>query len=146
MEQVISSKIVEDILAIRCPITTEFQKCSFITPEGKFIKIFEHYEIYKFLVVEQLVQCIPDAEALLNDLGYIRYSWIGYVTLPTKPLTSKQYKALELALTNISKDRDKISIQLVNEPKFYVDYDLNDIPHIISRIKEYYDKGFSLNL
>lgn len=145
MEQVISSKVVEDILSLRCPITNEFQKCSFITPDGKFIKIFEHYEIYKFLVVEQLVQCIPDAEALLNDLGYVRYSWIGYVTLPTKPLTDKQYKALELALINISKDRDKISIQLANEPKFYVDYDLNDIPHIIERIKLYYNTGLSLS-
>lgn len=145
MEQVISSKVVEDILSLRCPITNEFQKCSFITPQGKFIKIFEHYEIYKFLVVEQLVQCIPDAEALLNDLGYIRYSWIGYVTLPTKAPTNKQYKALELALINISKDRDKISIQLANEPKFYADYDLHDIPYIIERIKLYYNTGLSLS-
>ena len=110
----------------------------------KFLKIFEHYEVYKFLVVEQLVQCIPDAEQLLNDLGYIRYSWIGYLTLPTEKPTDEQFKSLELVLINISKYRDKISLQLHNQPKFYSDYDLDDIPYILKKIKMYYDKGISL--
>ena len=144
MEKTISNQVVEDILSIRLPITDEFQKCSFITPNGKFIKLFEHHEAYKFLVVEQLVQCIPDAEALLNDLGYVRYSWIGYVTLPEKELTPAQYESLELALINISKDRNKISIQIANNPKFYIDYDLDDIPYIMNKIKKFY-KGFELN-
>lgn len=144
MEQIISEKVVEDILQLKLPITDEFQKCSFILPSGKYLKLEDHHEAYKFLVVEQLVQCIPDAEQLLNDLGYIRYSWIGYVTLPTKNLTNEQYKSLEMALIYISKYRDSISVQLHNDPKFYVDYDLSDIPHIIERIKLYYNKGISL--
>lgn len=144
MEQVISANVVKDILSLKLPITDEFQNCSFIMPDGKFLKIFEHYEVYKFLVVEQLVQCIPDAEQLLNDLGYIRYSWIGYLTLPTEKPTDEQFKSLELVLINISKYRDKISLQLHNQPKFYSDYDLDDIPYILKKIKMYYDKGISL--
>lgn len=144
MEQIISEKVVEDIISLRLPITKEFQKCSFILPNGKFLKIFEHYEVYKFLVVEQLVQCVPDAEQLLNELGYIRYSWIGYITLSDKKPTNEQLKSLELALIEISKYRDKISIQLHNNPKFYSDYNLDDIPYIIKKIKMYYDMGINL--
>lgn len=144
MEQIISEKVVEDILQLKLPITDEFQKCSFILPSGKYLKLEDHYEAYKFLVIEQLVPCIPDAEQLLNDLGYIRYSWIGYLTLPTEKPTEEQFKSLELVLINISKYRDKISLQLHNQPKFYSDYDLDDIPYILKKIKMYYNKGISL--
>lgn len=144
MEKILSDKVVEDILSERLTITKDFVNCSFILPNGKFLKIFEHYEVYKFLVVEQLVPCIPDAEQLLNDLGYIRYSWIGYLTLPTEKPTEEQFKSLELVLINISKYRDKISLQLHNQPKFYSDYDLDDIPYILKKIKMYYNKGISL--
>lgn len=144
MEKVISNEVVEQVLSVRLPITNEVQKCSFILPDGRFIKLTDHYEAFKFLVVEQLVQCIPDAEQLLNDLGYVRYSYIGYVTLPEKPLTHKQYNSLEEALIYISKYRDTISIQLHSDPRFYSNFELNDIPHIIKRIKQYYNTEFSL--
>ena len=84
MDRVLNNEIVEELLNLRLPKTKQFQKCSFILPDGSFYEMYEHYEAYKFLVVEQLVACIPDAEQLLSDLGYIRFSWIGYLTLPDK--------------------------------------------------------------
>lgn len=141
MDKVLNDHIVEEMLTMRLESTLEFQKCSFILPDGKFLKMFEHYEAYKFLVVEQLVPCIPDAEELLSDLGYVRYSWIGYLTLPNKPLNKKQYQSLEYALIEISKDRDQISVQIHNNPKFYMNFDLKDIPNIIAKIKYYYASG-----
>lgn len=141
MDKVLTDTVVEDILSVRLPTTKKFQKCSFILPDGKFLEMFEHYEAYKFLVVEGLVPCIPDAEQLLSDLGFVRYSWIGYVTIPDKPLTTEQYKSLELALMYISKYRDKISVQVHSQPRFYVNYDLSDIKSIIGKIKRYYNSG-----
>lgn len=141
MDKQFNDRVVEDILTMRLPSTEEFQKCSFILPNGKYLQMYEHYEAFKFLVVEQLVQCIPDAEQLLSDLGYIRYSWIGYVTLPTKEPNKEQYQSLEVALVNISKFKDDICIQVQNKPNVYQDYPLSDIPYIIKRIKTYYAKG-----
>lgn len=141
MEKKFSNETVEEILSFRLPKTKDFQKCSFITPDGQYLVMFEHYEAYKFLVVEELVNCIPDAEHLLSDLGWIRYSWIGYITLPTKKLTSAQYKTLEEALIQISKDRDVICIQDENNPKFYLNMSLDDIPYIIKSIKYFYATG-----
>ena len=103
--------------------------------------MFEHYEAYRFLVVEGLVQCVPDAEQLLSDLGYVRYSWVGYLTLPDKSLTEEQYKALETVFSNMSKFRDVVSIQIQNNPKFYINYSLDDITEVISKIKLYYKTG-----
>ena len=100
--------------------------------------MFEHYEAYKFLVIECLAPSIPDAEQLLSDLGYIRFSYIGYMTLPTKKPTKAQYKSIEEALVNISKLRDDISIQLQADPKLFINYSLKDIPYIIEKIKRYY--------
>ena len=141
MEKVLTNEIVEEILTLRLPSTDEYQKCSFILPNGKYLEMFEHYEAYKFLVVEGLVPCIPDAEQLLSDLGYIRYSWIGYITLPDKPPNSVQYSSLELVLIQISALRDSISIQLHSSPKVFLNYDLDDIPNIIRKIKLYYKMG-----
>lgn len=141
MDKVLTNEIVEEILKLRLPITKNYQKCSFILPEGKFLEMFEHYEAYKFLVVEGLVPCIPDAEQLLSDLGYIRYSWIGYLTLADKAPTKDQYKALELVLIEISKLRDSISVQIHSKPKFYINFNLEDIPNIIRKIKLYYQLG-----
>lgn len=141
MEKVLTNEIVEEILTLRLPSTDEYQKCSFILPTGKYLEMFEHYEAYKFLVVEGLVPCIPDAEQLLSDLGYIRYSWIGYITLPDKPPTSAQYSSLEMVLIQISALRDSISVQLHSSPKVFLNYDLNDIPNIIRKIKLYYKMG-----
>ena len=141
MEQTLNNNVIQEILKVRLPETKEFQKCSFILPNGKFYIMEEHYEAYKFLVVEELVSCIPDAEQLLSDLGFIRYSWIGYLTLPDKGINSDQYESLEIVLMNISKYRDKISIQIQSQPKFYIDFDLDDIPYIIDRVKLYYTNG-----
>lgn len=141
MDKVLTNQAVEEILSMRLPITNQYQKCSFILPDGKYLKMFEHYEAYKFLVVEGLVPCIPDAEQLLSDLGYVRYSWIGYVTLPDKKLTSAQYKALEYVLIQISKLRSSISVQIHSQPKFYMNFELDDIPNIIDKIKLYYTTG-----
>lgn len=141
MDKVLTNEIVEEILSIRLPLTTEFQKCSFILPDGKYLKMFEHYEAYRFLVVEELTPCIPDAEQLLSELGYIRYSWVGYLTLPDKPLSLEQYRSLETVLINISKLRDSISIQIQSNPKFYMNFNLDDIPNIIRKIKLYYTSG-----
>lgn len=143
MEKTLSAKVIEEILEQRFPISDNFQVCSFITPKGKFLVTQrEHYEAFKWLVTEQLVQCIPDAEELLNELGYIRYSYIGYVTLSDKEPTSKQYKALELTLFEMQRYRRVISLQLANNPKFYLDVDLEDnIDKIILAIKRYYKTG-----
>ena len=141
MDKVLTDTTVEEILTVRLPSTKKFQNCSFILPDGKFLEMIEHYEAYKFLVVEGLVPCIPDAEQLLSDLGFIRYSWIGYVTLPDKTLTEDQYKSLELALIHISKYRDQISIQVHSQPRFYVNYNLNDIKFILTKIRQFYNSG-----
>lgn len=138
MEKTINDNVIEEILTLRLPSTSEYQKCSFILPNGKFLKMFEHYEAYKFLVIECLAPSIPDAEQLLSDLGYIRFSYIGYMTLPTKKPTKAQYKSIEEALINISKLRDDISIQLQSDPKLFINYSLKDIPYIIEKIKRYY--------
>ena len=130
-----------ELYSVRLPITKEYQKCSFILPDGKFIKLFEHYEAYRFLVIQGLVACVPDAEQLLSDLGYVRYSWVGYLTLPDKKLTAEQYKSLELVLIHISKLKDTISVQIQSQPKFYLNFDLSDIPNIIDKIKLYYATG-----
>lgn len=141
MDKVLTDSIVEEILSVRLPVTTEFQKCSFILPDGRFLTMTEHYEAYRFLVVEGLTPCMPDAEQLLSDLGYVRFSWIGYLTLPDKPLTDAQYKSLELTLIQIEKFRDSISIQVQSDPKFYANHSLKDIPYIIKKIKNYYSSG-----
>lgn len=141
MEKIFNDSLIEEMLSIRLPISNNFEKCSFILPNGKYLKMYEHYEAYKFLVVEGLSQCIPDAEQLLSDLGYIRYSWIGYLTLPDKKINSTQYKSLENVLINISKYRDSISIQIHSKPKFYMNFELNDVPNIIRKIKRYYATG-----
>ena len=69
MKKVLDNKAVEDVLNLRLPTVEEFQKCSFILPSGKFLKLEEHYEAFKFLVVEGLSPSIPDAELLLAQLG-----------------------------------------------------------------------------
>lgn len=143
MEQILNEKIVEEILEARFPTSDKFQKCSFINPAGKFLVLnMEHYEAFKWLVTEQLVQCIPDAEELLNELGYIRYSYIGYLTLSDKAPTEEQYKTLEYTLFEMQKYRRVISLQIANKPKFYLDVDLEDnIDNIIKAIKRYYKRG-----
>lgn len=143
MEKTISAHVIEEILEQRFPVSNYFQKCSFITPQGKFLVIQqEHYEAFKWLVTEQLVQCIPDAEELMNELGYIRYSYIGYITLSDKEPTKKQYEALEYLLYEIQRYRRVISLQLANNPKFYLDVDLeNNVKSVMNTIKQYYKKG-----
>ena len=143
MEKTLTPKVIEEVLDIRFPTTDRFQPCSFINPKGKFLVLRqEHYEAFKWLVTEQLVQCIPDAEELLNELGYIRFSYIGYVTLSDKEPTKSQYEALEYALYEIQKYRRIISLQIANNPKFYLDVDLEDnVDNIITAIKRYYKKG-----
>lgn len=141
MDKVINDNVVEELLSERLPITTVYQKCSFILPSGKFYKMFEHYEAYQYLVATRLSPCIPDAEQLLSDLGWVRYSWVGYLTLPDKKLTKDQYNSLELVLANISKTKSEISVQIQSQPKVYVNYPLDDIPNIIKKIKLYYRKG-----
>lgn len=144
MEKTLTLKVLEEILDVRFPTSNEFQKCSFIDRKGNFLVLDrEHYEVFKWLVVEQLVQCIPDAEQLLNELGYVRYSYIGYVTLPEKELTKAQYDALEYCLLEIKKYRRVISFQLANNPKFYLDIDLEiyDLKEITEAIKKYYEIG-----
>ncbi len=141
MDKILNNKVVEEVISMRLPITKDFQRCSFILPDGKYVRLTEHYEAYRFLVVEELVPCIPDAEQLLSELGWIRYSWIGYLTLPDKSLTTEQYKSLENALIEISKLRDSISVQIQKDPRFYINYSLDDIPNIITKIQRYYKLG-----
>lgn len=141
MQRILNDEIVEEILSIRLPLTKEFQKCSYILPDGLFLEMQDHYEAHKFLVTEDLVSSPPDAEQLLSDLGYIRYSFIGYLTLANKKPTKEQYKSLEWVLMNIAKYRDEISLQIQDKPKFYTNMPLSDIPYIISRIKYYYKTG-----
>lgn len=141
MEKKFNNETVEEIISLRLPKTKEFQKCSFITPDGQYLIMYEHYEAYKFLVVEELVNCIPDAEFLLSELGWLRFSWIGYLTLPTKNLTKAQYDTLEEALIEISRFRDTICIQEQSNPKFYLNMSLSDIPEIIKSIKYFYATG-----
>ena len=143
MERIISADILKEVLRERFPACDVFQLCSFITPDGDFLTVYrEHYEVFKWLVTEQLVQCIPDAEELLNELGYIRYSYIGYLTLSDKEPTRQQYEALEYTLLEMEKYKRIISLQLANNPKFYLDVDLeNNIKNIIKSIKKYYKTG-----
>lgn len=148
MEKVLTAKVVEDILEERFPASTHFQKCSFITPKGKYLIVQqEHYEAFRWLVIEQLVQCIPDAEQVLYELGYIRYSYIGYVTLPLIEPTAAQYKALEFCLYELNTFRDTISIQVANNPRYYEEVDLTDnITKVMKHIKSYYKKGVLKNV
>lgn len=141
MEKILNDEVVEEILSMRLPLTDVFQKCSYILPSGKFLKMEDHYEAHKFLVSQDYVACPPDAEQLLSDLGYIRYSYIGYLTLANKKPTKEQYNSIELALINIARYRDEISIQIQSQPKFYMNFSLNDIPNIIRKIKLYYKMG-----
>ncbi len=143
MQKTITEKILGEVLSVRFPKTDLFQLCSFITPDGKYLCLDrEHYEAFKWLVTEQLVQCIPDAEELLNELGYIRYSYIGYVTLSDKEPNSEQYKTLEYTLFEMQKYRRIVCLQIANKPKFYLDVDLEDsIKNIIKAIKRYYKTG-----
>ena len=142
MEKTFTPQVIEDILRERFPISKRFQLCSFITPNGEFLVQQEHYEAFKWLVTEQLVQCIPDAEELLNELGYIRYSYIGYLTLSDKEPTKEQYEAIEYALLEIQKYRRIISLQIANNPKFYLDVDLeNNVENVVKKIKNYYKGG-----
>lgn len=141
MDRVLSDSVVEEVLSARFPLTKNYQKCSYILPDGKFMRMYEHHEAHQFLVVEELCPCIPDAEHLLSDLGYLRYSWVGYMTLPDKPLTSSQYKSLELVLLNIAKIKEQISVQIHSQPRVYVNYPLDDIPYIIDRVKYFYKTG-----
>ena len=142
MEKTLTAEAIKDVIEQRFPITIKFKPCSFITPDGKFLVLNEHYEVFKWLVVEQLVPCIPDAEELLNELGYIRFSYIGYLTLSDKEPTEEQYKAIEYALLEIQKYRRIISLQIANNPKFYLDVDLeNNVETIVKKIKNYYKKG-----
>lgn len=141
MQRILNDEVIEEVLALRLPITDKFQKCSYILPSGKFLEMEDHYEAHKFLVAEDYVSCPPDAELLLSDLGYIRYSYIGYVTLANKAPTKEQYNSLEMALIKISEYRDEISLQIQNQPKFFVNMPLNDVPYIIGRIKYFYKTG-----
>ena len=141
MDKVLNNETIEEVLGIKVALTDEYQKCSFITPEGKFLKINEHYEIYRFLVIEELVPCIPDAELLLSQLAWLRFSFVGYVTLPFKALNKKQYDALEIVLMHMAQYRDDVSIQIQDNPRFYLNFNLDDIPYIIERIKLYYNNG-----
>ena len=141
MQRILNDEIVEEILSMRLPITNNFQKCSYILPNGKFLEMQDHYEAHRFLVTQDLVASPPDAEQLLSDLGYIRYSYIGYLTLANKKPTKEQYNTLELVLINIAQYRDEISIQIQDQPRFYLNMALDDIPHIIKRIKYYYKTG-----
>ena len=141
MDKILTDKVVEEILSNRLPITTTYQKCSFILPSGKFCKMFEHYEAYQYLVTSGLSPCVPDAEQLLSDLGWVRYSWVGYLTLPDKKLTKEQYVALEAVLTHFCKTRDEVSVQIQSQPRVYVNYLLNDIKHIVKNIKSFYKTG-----
>ena len=139
MEKILTREIVEDVLLSGINPVKNFVNCSFITTDGKFLPISEHYEVYKYLVVQQLVQCIPDAEHLIDELGYIRYSYIGYVTLAPVEPTKEQYKTLEYVLYELQHFRRIVSIQVATEPSFYVDVDLEDnIENIMNKIKKYY--------
>lgn len=141
MDKVLTDTVVEELLSHRLPKTNKYQKCSFILPDGNFYRMFEHHEAYQYLCYEGLAPCIPDAEQLLSDLGWLRYSWVGYMTLPDKPLTKSQYASLELVLTNIAKTRTEISVQIQSKPRLYFNYSLDDIPNIIRKVKLYYKTG-----
>jgi hypothetical protein len=142
VERAVSNSVIEEIISTWLPITNDYQKCSFILPNGKYVKIQDHYEVYRALVVDrQYVQCIPDAEQLLSELGYVRYSYIGYMTLPDKKLNKEQYKTLENVLVEIARTRDEISVQIHSQPKFFINFSLDDIPNIIRKIQLYYSAG-----
>lgn len=148
MERVLSAEVIKDVLTQRFPSTCEFQYSSFITPEGKFIKLhFDHYDVYRWLVVEQFVQCIPDAESLLNELGYIQYSYVGYITLPFIEPTAAQYKTLPYCLKELRKYRSTVSIQVANNSRYYSIIDLSeDTQAIVDLIKTYYKEGELINV
>lgn len=141
MENLISQVVLDEVLNCKLRKSSKFQKCSYLTPTGKYVIIKEHYEVHKLMVAEMLVSCPSDAEQILSDLGYIRYSWIGYLTLANKEPTPEQYKELEKIFMEINKYRDEVCIQIQNEPKFYTNYQLNDIPKIIEDIKRFYIWG-----
>lgn len=142
MERLISNSVIEEIISSWLSISDDYQKCSFIMPDGRFVVMQDHYEVYRALVVNrQYVQCIPDAEQLLSELGYVRYSYIGYLTLPDKKLNKSQYDSLEKVLVEMARTRDEVSVQIHNQPKFFLNFDLSDIPNIIKKIKLYYSTG-----
>ena len=51
-------------------------------------------------------------------------------------------QTLEYALYEMQKYKTSVSLQLANNPRFYLDVELEDnIDRIISMIKNYYEKG-----
>ena len=83
-----------------------------------------------------------DASPTLSKLGAIRCSDIekenNYIELSPKRPTSSQFLALETWL-----DRNKYNQVGICTPKMvdFVIYDLDDVDHIINRIKRYYSSG-----
>lgn len=142
MEKIFNNKLLDEVISLGINKTRDYQRCSFITPDGKFLKIYEHYEIIRWIVqVKQLVTCDSDAELLLSDLGYIKYSFIGFLTLANKEPTLEQYNAMRVVLKNISKTRDEISIQIFGYSRFYANFKLDNVDYIIEKIKDYYKTG-----
>ena len=63
------------------------------------------------------------------------------MTLPDKKLNKEQYKTLENVLVEIARTRDEISVQIHSQPKFFINFPLDDIPNIIRKIQLYYSAG-----
>lgn len=144
MQRVIALDTIQEILEYRFVMSPDFQPVSFITPGGEYVVLHEdHHEAYQWLVVEQFVQCIPDAESLLSELGYIPYSFIGYLTLAYKEPTPKQYETLRRCLYDLCLYKQQICIYVSNNTRYSLELKLNPttVESIIKRIKKFYSKG-----
>ncbi len=138
MERNFKLDVIDSILKEKLLLSDELVRCSYLTPDGKYLNIQDHYEVHRYLVLEGISQCPSDAEQLLSDLGFIRFSWIGYITLATKEPTNEQLTQLCLIIDYISKHRDELSLQIQAMPQYYEMFDTKDMEGILKSIKNHY--------
>lgn len=136
MERVLSDSIIEELLESKLQTTTEYRRCSYILPNGKILDIVDHNDVQKLLMAMNLADCSSFADWLLLDLGYLKYSWIGEITLPSRGATKEQLCMLPKILVNIRTYRNEITIYIQDKPNINFKVSLENIDDILVLIKQ----------
>lgn len=136
MERVLNDSIIQELIESKLQTTTEYRRCSYISREGKILDIIEHRDVQKLLMAMNLADCSSFADWLLLDLGYLKYSWIGEITLPSRGVTKEQLCILPKILVNIKKYRDEIIIYTQDKPNINFTMPLDNIDDILVLIKQ----------
>ena len=123
---------------------------SFITPEGKFVRVpgDTHTSIFDVDKYKDRKRSLKD---FCNETGYIRVNdgtilgWEQYITLTQKEPTQKQYEALTAYLDYLLfvRDSDGVSVDYLDDSNQYQYYEWDDVlvDEIIDRIKDLYKTG-----